>query len=94
MKVIAVIPARYDSKRLTGKPLIQINNKTLIQLTYETVLASQLFDSIFIATESELIKNTVIQFGATCIMTSKEVKNGTERCAELIRKMNLKKISV
>jgi len=87
MKVIGIIPARYGSKRLTGKPLIQFHNKPLIQITYEAIVDSKLFDSIFIATESEVIKKTVMQFGATCIMTSKEVKNGTERCAESIRKI-------
>ena len=88
MKVIGIIPARYGSKRLTGKPLIQFHNKTLIQITYEAIVNSKLFDSIFIATESEIIKKTVMQFGGQCIMTSKEAKNGTERCAELIRKIS------
>ena len=90
MKVIGVIPARYGSTRLTGKPLIKVHNKTLIQLTYETILNSKLFDSILITTESQLVKNVVSQFGAKCIITSKEAKNGTERCAELMRKMNTK----
>tara|TARA_B100000427_G_C15412399_1_gene552626 strand:- start:20 stop:730 length:711 start_codon:yes stop_codon:yes gene_type:complete len=88
MKVIGVIPARYGSTRLTGKPLIQFHNKPLIQITYEAIVDSKLFDSIFIATESEVIKKTVMQFGANCIMTAKEAKNGTERCAELIKKIN------
>ncbi len=88
MKVIGIIPARYGSTRLTGKPLIQFHNKPLIQITYEAIVNSKLFDSIFIATESEIIKKKVMQFGGQCIMTSKEARNGTERCAELIKKMN------
>ena len=85
MKVIGIIPARYGSKRLLAKPLIKIHNKPLIQLTYEAVLNSKLFDDIFIATDSKKIKNTVSSFGAPCIITSTKNKNGTERCAELIR---------
>ena len=88
MKVIGIIPARYGSTRLTGKPLIQFHNKPLIQITYEAIVNSKLFDSIFIATESKIIKKKVMQFGGQCIMTSKAAKNGTERCAELIKKMN------
>ena len=88
MKVIGIIPARYGSTRLTGKPLIQFHNKPLIQITYEAIVNSKLFDSIFIATESEIIKKKVMQFGGQCIMTSKEAKNGTERCAEAIEHIN------
>lgn len=88
MKIIGIIPARHGSKRLLAKPLIQLNNKPLIQLTHEAVLSSQLFDQIFIATDSLHIKHTADKFGANCIMTSKSVRNGTERCAELIKKLN------
>jgi len=89
MKIIAIIPARYGSKRLLAKPLINIKNKPLVQLTYEAVLESQLFDNIFIATESEEIQRLVSKFGGTCIMTSKDCENGTERCAELVDKIDI-----
>ena len=88
MKIIAIIPARYGSKRLLAKPLIKIKNKPLVQLTYEAVLASKLFDAIFIATESKKIQQVTSAFGGTCIMTSEHCKNGTERCAELVNKLN------
>ena len=87
MKIIAIIPARYGSTRLLGKPLIKINNKPLIQLTYEAVLNSTLFDSVFITTESQKIKTAVTKFGAECILTSPNNNNGTERCSELIQKL-------
>ena len=90
MKIIAIIPARYGSKRLPGKPLIQINKKPLIQITYESVLNSNLFDLIFVATESKEIKKTVIDFGGNCLLTSSKHLNGTERCAELINKLKNK----
>ncbi len=88
MKVIGIIPARYKSSRLFGKPLIKIKNKPLIQLTYESVLNSNLFDLIFITTESKKIKEVATSFGAKCIITSEENINGTERCGELVHKLN------
>ena len=87
MKIIGIIPARYQSTRLLGKPLILINGKPLIQLTYEAVLSSKLFDNIFITTDSEKIHELTSSFGAQCIITSKKCKNGTERCAKLITKI-------
>ena len=87
MKVIAVIPARYHSTRIKNKPLIQINGEPLIKLTYTSILKSELFDKIYITTDSIKIKNLVQSFGAECIMTSEKPKNGTERCAEMIKKL-------
>lgn len=86
MKIIAVIPARYKSTRLTNKPLIQINNKPLIQLTYEAVVKTKLFNSIYITTDSKKIQTISEEFGATCILTSTHNRNGTERCIELVEK--------
>lgn len=88
MRIIAIIPARHGSKRLFGKPLIQIHKKPLIQLTYEAVLKSNLFDFILVTTESNKIKKIATNFGAKCIITSENSKNGTERCAELIQGLN------
>ena len=88
MKIVGIIPARYDSKRLFAKPLININNKPLIQLTYEAAFTSRLFDAIYIATDSKKIKNITDSFGANCILTKKEHRNGTERCCELITILN------
>lgn len=87
MKIVGIIPARYNSKRLPGKPLIKINGKTLIHLTYKSVLNSRLFDSIYIATDSIKIRSAVKKFGAQCIMTSSDNQNGTERCVEVINKL-------
>ena len=87
MKIIGIIPARYNSQRLSNKPLININGKPLIQCTYEAVLNSKVFDLIYITTDSEKIKKIVEQFGAKCILTSIKHRNGTERCVELINKL-------
>ena len=88
MNIIAIIPARYGSKRLLAKPLIKINNKPLLQITYEAVLNSKLFKEIYIATDSEKIQKLASSFRAKCVITSKKCKNGTERCANLINKLD------
>tara|TARA_B100000902_G_C27313529_1_gene919852 strand:+ start:776 stop:1477 length:702 start_codon:yes stop_codon:yes gene_type:complete len=88
MKVVGIIPARYGSKRLPGKPLITINNKPLIELTYHAVAQSKLFDLILIATDSERISSLSKSFGAECIITSNTSQNGTERCADLINRLD------
>ena len=89
MKIIAIIPARYDSTRLKVKPLIQINNKPLIQVTYEAASQSMLFDSIFVATDSEKIRKVVANFSGEAILTTKNCQNGTERCAALVKQLNI-----
>ena len=89
MKIIAIIPARYNSKRLKGKPLIPIHNKPLVQVTYEAVLQSMLFDSIFIATDSEKIRKVVASFEGQAILTTNNCQNGTERCASLVKQLNI-----
>ncbi len=90
MKIIGIIPARYNSTRLLNKPLMKINNRPLIELTYNAVCQSGLFDIIYIATDSKKIQNIASEFSPNCILTSKHNRNGTERCAELITKLNNK----
>ena len=90
MKIIGIIPARYNSQRLPGKPLIKIHGKALIELTYTNLIKMELFDSIYIATDSEKICNEAKKIGASAIMTSVDLKNGTERCNEAIKKLGSK----
>jgi len=84
MKTIGIIPARLQSTRLVNKALLKFNNKPLLQHTYEAVKNSSLFNQIYIATDSKLIQDTAQNFNAEVIMTSKENKNGTERCIDLV----------
>ncbi len=88
MKIIGIIPARLQSKRLVNKPLLEFNNKTLLQHTYEAVKHSALFDHIYIATDSKLIQNAANDFNAEVILTSKKNKNGTERCIDVIKQLS------
>jgi 3-deoxy-manno-octulosonate cytidylyltransferase (CMP-KDO synthetase) len=82
MQVTAVIPARYGSTRLPGKPLLEINGKPLIQHVYERTAASSV-DNVIVATDDERIVAAVGAFGGSVAMTSLHHRSGTERVAEV-----------
>jgi 3-deoxy-manno-octulosonate cytidylyltransferase (CMP-KDO synthetase) len=86
MKTIAIIPARYASKRFPGKPLAKIGDKSMIQRVYERVRLSGLQETL-IATDDDRIQKHAESFGAKVIMTSPEHKSGTERIAEAYEKL-------
>tara|TARA_Y100000389_G_scaffold87099_1_gene83707 strand:- start:1491 stop:2201 length:711 start_codon:yes stop_codon:yes gene_type:complete len=80
-KVIAIIPARWGSTRLPGKPLADINGKTMIQWVYEAVQKSDA-DKVIVATDHKDIVNEVNRFGGNVIMTDVKHRTGTERVLE------------
>ncbi len=81
MKIISVIPARYDSSRFPGKPLADICGKPMIQYVYETVSRISEISDTYVATDDERIYNTVLNFGGKAIMTGK-CFCGSERVAQ------------
>lgn len=83
MKMIAVIPARYESTRLPGKPLKTIQNKPMIQWVYEAVLASDYFDKVIVATDDQRIIDCVMSFNGLAVMTRSDHISGTDRVAEV-----------
>lgn len=85
MKVVCFIPCRYKSTRLPGKPLLKINNKTIIKLVYEQVKKSKLINDIIILTDDKRIYEEVSNFNGKCFMTGK-ANNGTERIVNFIKK--------
>ncbi len=85
MKKLIVIPARYESTRLPGKPLLEIAGKPLIRLVYERASESRLKDGILIATDDERIVRAASSFGAEAVMTSSACKSGTDRVFEAVR---------
>ncbi len=80
MKILGVIPARYASSRLPGKPLADIQGKPMIQHVYER--AHKGLHEVVIATDDERIQQAAEKIGAPCIMTSKNHNSGTNRCLE------------
>ncbi len=82
-----VIPARFGSSRLPGKPLIDLAGKPMIQHVYERALATGVQD-VVIATDDDRIFATAQEFGAQVVMTRKDHENGTERIAEVARALN------
>lgn len=86
MKVLGVIPARFDSSRFPGKPLIDLKGKTMIQRVYEGVLKSSKIDKVIVATDDQRIVNEVLRFGGLVEMTSSSHQSGTDRCAEIANK--------
>lgn len=79
-----VIPARFQSSRLPGKPLRMLAGKPLIQHVHERALQS-LADEVIIATDDERIRAVALSFGATVCMTSAAHPSGTDRIAEVTR---------
>ncbi len=83
MKILCVIPARYASTRLPGKPLVDICGKTMIQRTYEQAKKAKIPDEVIVATDDKRVFDEVVRFGGTAVMTSPHHMNGTDRLAEV-----------
>jgi len=87
MNVICIIPSRYKSTRLEGKPLKDIYGKPMIQYVYEAAKESKLLTQVVVATDDQRILDAVTQFGGKAAMTSVNHKTGTDRIAEVARNM-------
>ena len=86
-KFVVVIPARYDSSRLPGKPLADIGGKPMVQWVYERAKVSGA-EKIIVATDDSRVELAVQSFGGEVCMTSKDHTSGTERLAEVVEKYN------
>jgi 3-deoxy-manno-octulosonate cytidylyltransferase (CMP-KDO synthetase) len=87
MKITAIIPARYGSKRFEGKPLADILGKPMIQWVYEGACQSKLIGEVMVATDDLRILEAVQGFGGKAVMTSPDHSTGTDRVAEVARKL-------
>ena len=87
MEIVGIIPSRYNSVRLPGKPLINILGKSMIQRVYEQCLKSNKLSDIIVATDDKRIYNHVLSFNGKVVMTAKTHKSGTERCNEAVKKL-------
>lgn len=84
MKIIAVIPARYASTRFPAKLMQDLCGKTVILRTYEAAVKTNLFDDVFVVTDSDLIFDEIVLNGGKAIRSVKEHESGSDRIAEAV----------
>lgn len=89
MKTIAVIPARYASTRFPAKLMQDLGGKTVILRTYEAAKKSNLFDDVFVVTDSDLIFDEITSNGGKAIRSIKEHESGSDRIAEAVENMDV-----
>jgi 3-deoxy-manno-octulosonate cytidylyltransferase (CMP-KDO synthetase) len=87
MSVVAIIPARFGSTRLPGKPLAQIGGRPMIQHVYQSAAKAKVLDRVIVATDDRRIEAAVRKFGGEVMMTSPYHASGTDRLAEVARKI-------
>ena len=85
--IAGIIPARYASTRFPGKPLAMIDGKSMIHRVYEQAAMSRSLDKLVVATDDERIARHVKDFGGEVVMTAGHHPSGTDRCAEVARKL-------
>ena len=89
MKAIGIIPARYHSTRLEGKPLVDIQGRPMIRWVYENVMNADVLDDVLVATDDQRIFEVVEQFGGKAVFTSKDHTTGTDRIAEAAKNLDV-----
>ncbi len=92
--IIGIIPARFASTRLMGKPLAVIGGKPMIQHTYESTLKSKLLSEVIIAVDDEKVAQVARAFGAKVIVTPKDIATGSDRIAYVAKGLPAAKIIV
>ncbi|MEN8776184.1 MAG: 3-deoxy-manno-octulosonate cytidylyltransferase [Polaribacter sp.] len=88
MKIIAMIPARYSATRFPGKLMKDLGGKSVILRTYEAALNTELFDEVYVVTDSEIIKENITNAGGNVIVSKKEHECGSDRIAEAVTDIN------
>lgn len=83
MRILGVIPARYESSRFPGKPLIDVAGKSMVERVYGQCLKSSSLSKVIVATDDQRIADHVNLFGGNVAMTSNTHQSGTDRCAEV-----------
>ena len=86
-RTVAIIPARYASTRLPGKPLVDICGKPMIQHVVERTRQTKLVDDVVVATDDTRIMDAVVSFGGRAVMTPPELPSGSDRIAFVARSM-------
>ena len=89
MQAVGIIPARYHSTRLEGKPLVDIHGRPMIQWVYENVMKAEVLDDVLVATDDQRIIAAVERFGGKAVLTSKDHTTGTDRIAEVAKNLDV-----
>ena len=89
MKIISMIPARYSASRFPGKLMQNLAGKTVILRTYEATVATNLFDDVYVVTDSNIIFDEIISNGGKAIMSKKEHESGSDRIAEAVADLDV-----
>ena len=89
MKKIALIPARYAASRFPGKLMQMLGDKTVIRHTYENTVATQLFDDVFVATDSDIIFKEITSHGGKAVMSKQQHESGSDCIAEAVADMDV-----
>ncbi|WP_460218767.1 3-deoxy-manno-octulosonate cytidylyltransferase [Psychroserpens sp. MEBiC05023] len=89
MKIISMIPARYSASRFPGKLMQNLAGKTVILRTYEATVATQLFDDVYVVTDSSIIFDEITANGGKAIMSKKEHESGSDRIAEAVADLDV-----
>ena len=89
MKIIAMIPARYEASRFPGKLMKTLGDAPVIVQTYRATLQTQLFDDVFVVTDSELIFDTIVAAGGKALMSRLDHQSGSDRIAEAVHDMDV-----
>ena len=89
LKTIAMIPARYEASRFPGKLMKDLEGKPVILRTYEAAVQTQLFDTVYVVTDSELIYETITGAGGHAIMSQQEHSCGSDRIAEAVADLDI-----
>lgn len=85
--IAGIIPARYASTRFPGKPLIDIQGKSMIQRVYEEAVKSKSLSKVVVATDDQRIMDHVRAFGGEAVMTAAEHPSGTDRCRDALQQL-------
>ena len=93
MKTLIIIPSRLSATRLPGKPLLKINNLSIISHVFKRAQETNIWE-VFVATEDQEIADDVIKNGGNAILTNKNHKTGSDRIYEAFQKLNIKDVDL
>ncbi len=87
-RIVCIIPARFGSTRLPGKPLLKVKDKPLILWTYFRALSANVFDEVLVATDDHRIEEIVLKAGGKALMTGAQHTTGTDRINEVAQQID------